>query len=200
LTRLQGISTYLDKHHHDKYLIINLSERAYNYEVFHNNVIEFRFPGYPSPPLDRLLSINQSIHSWIQADHENVVVLHCQAGKGRTVSSVAAYLAWARVNIPDNKNSDNADTVSTLTVDRAVDLIAQRLNTKRSELVIPTQQRYIRYIEDIYNEPHRYPSSKPIVIEGILMNTIPAFEQTTITPNTATSSPNNASSRASAGQ
>jgi protein-tyrosine phosphatase len=119
LTRLQGISTYLDKHHHDKYLIINLSERAYNYEVFHNNVIEFRFTGYPSPPLDRLLSINQSIHSWIQADHENVVVLHCQAGKDRTVSSVAAYLAWARVNIPDN-----ADTVSTLTVDRAVLLIS----------------------------------------------------------------------------
>ena len=41
-------------------------------------VIELRFAGYPAPPLDKVFTICNSIHGWLNADPKNVAVIHCQ--------------------------------------------------------------------------------------------------------------------------
>lgn len=57
-------------------------------------VLEFRFPGHPAPPLGMLFKICTSIESWINADDKNVAAVHCLTGRGRTSTVLACYLAW----------------------------------------------------------------------------------------------------------
>jgi protein-tyrosine phosphatase len=49
-------------------------------------VLEFRFPGHPAPPLGLLFKMCTSLDAWLEADPTNVAVLHCLTGKGRTAT------------------------------------------------------------------------------------------------------------------
>ena len=116
------VAKYLNKYHAQRYMIWNLSEKSYPTELFNDQVMEFKFPGYPSPPLQQLFELLCSIDNWLSTttttipaadDHsdpdtnpstlrpsqsENVAVIHCQTGKGRTVTVISAYLAWSKFN------------------------------------------------------------------------------------------------------
>jgi hypothetical protein len=69
---VRQLSSFLHKHHPDKFMVWNLSEKSYDYKLLDNQVIEFRFPGYPAPPLSQVFSLCNSIHAWLQADPANV--------------------------------------------------------------------------------------------------------------------------------
>jgi hypothetical protein len=90
---------------------------------------------YPSPPLDLVFSICDSIHAWLSADPSNVCVVHCQTGNGRTVAVVAAYLAWSRMAREG--------------IDQALAYIAKKRKAKLATLVIPTQIRYSQYFAQV---------------------------------------------------
>eukprot|EP00483_Globobulimina_turgida_P005854 UN05864 len=91
-------SRYLNKYHTDRYMIWNLSEKSYSTEIFNDAVIEFKFPGYPAPPLQQLFTLLTAMDNWLHAHKDNIAVLHCQTGKGRTVTCISAYLAWSKYN------------------------------------------------------------------------------------------------------
>ena len=74
---LSVYSALLKKRFPDRFMVWNLSEKTYDYSYFEDQVIEFRFPGYPAPPMDKIFSICNSIHGWLQADPKNVAVVHC---------------------------------------------------------------------------------------------------------------------------
>ena len=63
-------------------MIWNISEEAYDYQLFADQVLEYKFPGHPAPPLGLLFKICTSIESWLDADEKNVAVIHCLTGKG----------------------------------------------------------------------------------------------------------------------
>lgn len=86
---LRQLSSYLHKHHSDHFMIYNLSEKVYDYSMLDQQVIEFRFPGYPAAPLNEVFALCNSIHAWLQADPQNVAVIHCQTGRGRTLCAIA---------------------------------------------------------------------------------------------------------------
>jgi protein-tyrosine phosphatase len=92
---VRQLASFLHKNYPDRFMIWNLSEKSYDYSLLDNQVIEFKFPGYPSPPLNQVFSLCNSIHAWLQADEANVAVIHCQTGKGRTLCAIAWYLAWS---------------------------------------------------------------------------------------------------------
>ena len=46
--------------------------------------------------LHQMFSICDSIDRWLRADDQNVAVLHCQTGTGRTFTVVSCYLSWMR--------------------------------------------------------------------------------------------------------
>jgi tensin len=77
-THAAATREFLDARHAGKYMLYNLSEQTYDYAAFHDHVIEFRFPGYPAPPLATLFSMCKSMHGWLRADAENIIVVHCQ--------------------------------------------------------------------------------------------------------------------------
>ena len=63
-------------------------------------VIECRFPGFPSPPLGLLFKICSSIENWLLADPANVAVIHCAWRRGQRASQPSALRASASVIAP----------------------------------------------------------------------------------------------------
>merc|ERR1712183_784207 len=92
---IDDVAAMLNQYHKDHYMIWNLSDKDYDYMKFNNNVLEFGFPDHHSPPLDMLFKIVLTMHNWITADEQNVAVVHCLGGKGRTGTAICSYLFFA---------------------------------------------------------------------------------------------------------
>ena len=82
----------MNKKHGDHYLVINLSDRTYDYSLFGNRVICSGYPDHHSPTLSMMWSLYSIIDFWLSLDKENVIAVHCLAGKGRTGTVIVCTL------------------------------------------------------------------------------------------------------------
>lgn len=69
-----------------------MSGRDYDYALFGNRVINAGFPDHHSPPLGLMWSLYSIIDFWLAFDEQNVIVVHCLAGKGRTGMTIICTL------------------------------------------------------------------------------------------------------------
>ena len=157
------LSALLEERHGGHYMIWNMSElAAYDYAAFDNQVMEYKFPGSPSPPLELLVRICDSVEKWLAADERNVAIVHCRTGNRRTCSVCACVLAWlGHCNDPIE----------------AMRLVAKAKQASIASLTIPSQVRYIRYFDRLLRGER--PSSAPMLLRRIIINTVPRFERTT---------------------
>lgn len=88
--QLSEVAALLDRNHPNKYLIINASNRKYNYEKFGNRVIDMNWPNHYPCPFGHFLTVIKASLQYLLEDVQNVVVVHCLAGKGRTGSFINA--------------------------------------------------------------------------------------------------------------
>ena len=156
-----GVAELLERRHNGHYMIWNISEEAYDYNLFDNQVLEYKFPGHPSPPLGLMFNICTSIESWLDADPKNVAVVHCLTGKGRSASLLACVLTWlGEFSSPTE----------------ALQYIADRRNIAVDFLTIPSQRRYVQYFSNMLDgvrpQPHH------LLLRRAIMHDIPAFVQT----------------------
>lgn len=80
------IRRFMDHYHHDRYKMFNFCcepGRGYNPEIFHGRVERYPFKDHNTPPLKTMADFANSAKMWLDADPENVVNMHCKAGKGR---------------------------------------------------------------------------------------------------------------------
>jgi tensin len=91
---IDGMAQSLHGAHPGRFMIWNISEESYDYGKFDGQVMQHQCPGYPAPPLGMLFSICRSMENWLNADAENVAVVHCWTGKGRTNTVLSCFLAW----------------------------------------------------------------------------------------------------------
>ena len=152
------VAAFLKRKHHGHYMIWNLSEESYNNSYFAEQVLEYKFPGHPSPPLGLLFKICTSIESWLDADEENVAVIHCLTGKGRTTTVIACLLTWI------NEISTPME---------ALQYIADRRGISSDELTIPSQRRYIQYFANMLDGVR--PRSEPLLLRRVILNSVPFF-------------------------
>jgi len=157
---LSHVASYLEQKHNGKYMIWNLSESSYDTSAFKDQVIEYSFPGYPAPPLHLLFQLCMSIDSWLNADKDNVAVVHCATGRGRTAVVACSYLAW----------KGQFDSV-----DKALKLFCGKRNTNPRAVLIPSQRRYLTYFTSVLEG--RRPSSRPKILRRIVIHTIPKMER-----------------------
>ena len=167
------ISKYLNKYHKNKYMIWNLSEKSYDTEIFNDQVIEFKFPGYPSPPLQQLFELLSSIDNWLSINNDNnnnnnnndnndnIAIIHCQTGRGRTVTVISAYLAWSKYN--------------NFTPAKALLHTCKIMNGTIKNMTIPSQTRYLAYLTKILINK-QIPKLNPLMIQRVIVHGIPIFE------------------------
>jgi hypothetical protein len=48
---IKAVAAHLRSYHEGHYMVLNVSEEQYDYGIFDMNVLEFKFPGHPAPPL-----------------------------------------------------------------------------------------------------------------------------------------------------
>ncbi|XP_072978217.1 phosphatidylinositol 3,4,5-trisphosphate 3-phosphatase and protein-tyrosine-phosphatase PTEN1 [Typha angustifolia] len=123
------VKDVLDMRHPGRYKVYNLcAEETYDPSNFHGRVDFFPFDDNHVPPLSLIKIFCESVYSWLSHDPQNVAVIHCMAGKGRTGLMVCAYLVYRG-----------------MTADEALRLYATRRTTNNHGVSIPSQRRYVHY-------------------------------------------------------
>ncbi|KAJ1414494.1 Tensin-type phosphatase domain [Sesbania bispinosa] len=130
---MEEVIKFFETHHKGKYKVYNLcSERLYDGSLFQGKVASFPFSDHNCPPIQLIASFCQSAHSWLKEDIQNVVVVHCKAGMGRTGLMVCCLLLFLKF-FP--------------TAEEAIDYFNQKRCVDGKALVLPSQIRYVKYFE-----------------------------------------------------
>jgi phosphatidylinositol-3,4,5-trisphosphate 3-phosphatase/dual-specificity protein phosphatase PTEN len=159
---MKEVLRFLDAKHKDRYRVYNLcSERGYDAQKFYNRVGVYPFDDHNAPPFDLILSFCRDVEAWLKEHDENIAVIHCKAGKGRTGLMICAWLVYNK----DWKNADDAMKYYALA----------RTNNQKG-VTIPSQIRYIRYFhESLESLGWENPTFEPklILLNRIIFHTLP---------------------------
>ena len=130
---MKHVTGFLDQKHKDSYKIYNLcSERTYDAALFDGKVASFPFDDHNCPPLRLIHSFVESAKAWLRQSMNNVVVIHCKAGKSRTGLMICCLLIY--LNYAD-------------TAEEAIAYYNLRRTHDGKGLTLASQQRYLRYYE-----------------------------------------------------
>ncbi|CAI8588919.1 unnamed protein product [Vicia faba] len=130
---MEEVIKFFETHHKGKYKVYNLcSERLYDGSLFQGKVASFPFSDHNCPSIQLIASFCQSAYSWLKEDIQNVVVVHCKAGMGRTGLMVCSLLLFLKF-FP--------------TAEEAIDCFNQKRCIDGKALTLPSQIRYVKYFE-----------------------------------------------------
>ncbi|XP_047173668.1 phosphatidylinositol 3,4,5-trisphosphate 3-phosphatase and protein-tyrosine-phosphatase PTEN2A-like [Vigna umbellata] len=130
---MEEVIKFFETHHKGKYKVYNLcSERLYDGSLFQGKVATFPFSDHNCPPIQLIASFCQSAYSWLKEDIQNVVVVHCKAGMGRTGLMICCLLLSLKF-FP--------------TAEEAIDYFNHKRCVDGKALVLPSQIRYVKYFE-----------------------------------------------------
>ena len=134
------IADYLNKNHPKKYLIFNLSGIPYQVEKFNNSVINYYWPDHKAPPLSDIFNIIFQAYNFLGKDKENVICIHCLAGKGRTGTICCSLLLYGKL-LKCSQDANNYFSTKRF----------KKLNKGVQE---PSQVRYIEYFDKMLYTPN----------------------------------------------
>jgi protein-tyrosine phosphatase len=131
----EHVTDFLAAKHGEKVKVYNLcSERDYPVSLFDGRVAKYPFDDHNPPPMQMFLPFCRDVKQWLDSDPENVVAIHCKAGKGRTGVMICAYLLY----IGEWEDADEC---------MAFYGTARTHNGKG--VTIPSQKRFIRYFAEL---------------------------------------------------
>jgi phosphatidylinositol-3,4,5-trisphosphate 3-phosphatase/dual-specificity protein phosphatase PTEN len=177
------VTRFFEKYHGKHFRIYNLcSERSYPRSRFGGRFVRFPFDDHTPAPMELLLEICQDIHKFLsksssadalgaaavfrpldacQGTEENVVSIHCKAGKGRTGLVLCCYLLYSGI---------------CKTADGAMGLFGDRRTKDGKGVAIPSQMRYIKYFEQLIHVYQGFIPRSSLIFEGLTVSTTPKFD------------------------
>ncbi|KAK9347820.1 protein-tyrosine phosphatase-like protein [Lipomyces starkeyi] len=123
----------------------------------------FPFPDHNPPPFAMIPIIVSSLHKYLSQNPENVAVLHCKAGKGRSGTIFCAYLI-----------SHHRWTAQIA----LAHFTSKRMRAGFGEGVsILSQRRWIQYVETWSRDPNREYRDIPVVVTEVrILNPVKGLE------------------------
>jgi len=157
---------FFQERHSAHFRIVNLvAERGYNLDMYHGAVVRYPFMDHNAPAFELLLPCCAHMHRYLQADKDNVVAVHCKAGKGRTGLIIVCYLIFGGLYLKSVNSRKFYDS--------------QRCHDGKG-LTIISQIRYAHYFEKYLERlqkgedcPVRESESPAVAIVAVVMHTIP---------------------------
>eukprot|EP00232_Nephroselmis_pyriformis_P016342 CAMPEP_0182898352 /NCGR_PEP_ID=MMETSP0034_2-20130328/27433_1 /TAXON_ID=156128 /ORGANISM="Nephroselmis pyriformis, Strain CCMP717" /LENGTH=200 /DNA_ID=CAMNT_0025032317 /DNA_START=108 /DNA_END=707 /DNA_ORIENTATION=+ len=130
---MSKVVAFLEQRHSGHYKVYNLcAERTYDQSKFQGPVVRYPFDDHQVPTLRQIYQFCEDAHGWLSAHPENVIVVHCKAGKGRTGLMVCSYLMHG---------GHFADAVA------AMGHYAEKRTNDEKGVTIPSQRRYVKFYQ-----------------------------------------------------
>jgi phosphatidylinositol-3,4,5-trisphosphate 3-phosphatase/dual-specificity protein phosphatase PTEN len=130
------IAEYFNKKHPNKYLIFNLSGIPYTSKSkFNDKVIDYFWPDHKAPPLYDIFNIIEQAFDFLKKDKDNVICVHCLAGKGRTGTICCSLLLYGKLCYYYNQANDYFSY--------------KRFKQLNKGVQEPSQLRYLKYLDNL---------------------------------------------------
>lgn len=164
---INTVATFLFEKHKNDFLIVNLSGYSYDKTKFENNVVDYHeWLDHHSPPINLLFTLCQTINNFLSKNNRNVIVINCNAGKGRTGTLICCYLLFSG---RFTKLQDALDYYS-----------LKRLKVGKG-VTNPSQIRYVRYFDELLkHKKYYFPYRRKLT--QILISIVPYDYMTSIAP------------------
>lgn len=133
----EDLKAFLYRHHGKNWKIWNFraeDQKSYDYSDFDYRVEKFPFPDHNPPPFKLFPQVIDSIDKFLASNTDNVAVLHCKAGQGRSGTMACAYLMASQ-------GKSREEAIHLFTVKRMRQGFGQGVS-------ILSQRRYLQYVED----------------------------------------------------
>ncbi|XP_063160295.1 tensin-3 isoform X5 [Candoia aspera] len=161
LHNLQDVTRMLKSRHGDNYMVLNLSERRYDFAKLNPKIMDVGWPDLHAPSLNKICNICKAMESWLNSHSQHVVVIHCQGGKGRIGVVISAYMHFTNVSA---------------SADQALDRFAMKkfFDDKVSALMQPSQKRYIQFLSGLLSGSVKM-NTTPLFLHYVILHGIPNF-------------------------
>jgi phosphatidylinositol-3,4,5-trisphosphate 3-phosphatase/dual-specificity protein phosphatase PTEN len=160
---MDDVKRFFNTRHKNHYKVYNLcEEKTYPKDTFYKQGY-YPFVDHEAPPLTLLIPFCKDAKQFLDENEQNIVAIHCKAGKGRTGTFVCCLLIY--MNYFE-------------TADECLAYYGIMRTGDGRGVTIPSQIRYVHYFEDMLKkkiDPTMNP--KRIVIRKIKMISIPGFSR-----------------------
>eukprot|EP01088_Endostelium_zonatum_P020052 TRINITY_DN7212_c0_g1_i1.p1 TRINITY_DN7212_c0_g1~~TRINITY_DN7212_c0_g1_i1.p1 ORF type:complete len:605 (-),score=168.29 TRINITY_DN7212_c0_g1_i1:28-1842(-) len=147
------VHLFLEKNHHSRYLIINLSSSPLNTQKFSHSVVDFpnSVRNYSPPPLNLLFQILKVCKNHLDSNPSNIIAFTTLKHSGRAATIIASLLLQLNPSL---------SPLSALQL--YLSSKSKSFNTSTSsQMYSPSQLRYVNYFSQIISGAHIPPTPLP---------------------------------------
>ncbi|KAL0478693.1 dual-specificity protein phosphatase PTEN [Acrasis kona] len=143
---------FLEQKHGKAFKVYNLcSERDYEDDAFEGRVARFPFDDHNAPKFEIIMEFCVDVDQWINQSPDNVAVIHCKAGKGRTGVMICSYLTYT----------------GQFSAIESLKYYGQKRTKDDQGVTIPSQRRYVHYFYEYLQKKNPL---QTVVIKNIRLN------------------------------